>query len=244
MSQSKADIIHQLQKSLLPLQGYKPAGDNTVRVPLGPVNRAFPGHTFPVGAVHEFISNSPESTAATCGFITGIASFLAAEKALCLWISARRQVFPPALLPFGLLPHQVVFIEAPAEKERIWVMEEALKCKGLAGVIAEVSELDFTASRRLQLAVEQSQVTGFIIRQQPRQLNTLASIARWHIHPAASSSYNQLPGIGFPRFTVQLDKIRNGKPGQWQLEWRHNRFAEVMPAAATGAAATPIRKIV
>lgn len=243
MSQSKANIIQQLQKALLPLQGYKPAGANSIRVPLGPVNRAFPEQIFPTGAVHEFISTGAETTSATSGFIAGITSFLAARQSLSIWISAKRQVFPPALVRFGLLPHQIVFIDASSEKDRIWVMEEALKCEGLAAVTAEISDLDFTASRRLQLAVEQSGVTGFLIRQQPRRLNTLASIARWYISPAASSNYHQLPGIGFPRFTVQLDKIRNGKPGQWQLEWRQSRFAEVAPAAVE-TASSPIRKIV
>lgn len=41
------------------------------------------------------------------------------------------------------------------------VMEEALKCGGLAAVVGEVQDISFTASRRLQLAVEQSGVTGF-----------------------------------------------------------------------------------
>jgi protein ImuA len=82
------------------------------------------------------------------------------------------------------------------------------------------------------------------MRQQPRQLNTLASIARWHISSAASGTYNALPGIGFTRFTVTLDKIRNGKPGRWQLEWRQNRFAEVAPATAVADTTTRIRKIV
>ena len=36
----------------------------------------------------------------------------------------------------------------------LWVIEEALKCEGLAAVIGEIKELSFTQSRRLQLAVE------------------------------------------------------------------------------------------
>ena len=30
---------------------------------------------------------------------------------------------------------------------------------------------------------------------------------------------DNMPGISFPRWQVELLKIRNGKPGRWQLEW-------------------------
>ena len=62
-------------------------------------------------------------------------------------------------------------------------MEEALKCDGIAAVVGEIQELSFTVSRRLQLAVEQSRVTGFILRNNPRNLNTTACVTRWKITP-------------------------------------------------------------
>jgi hypothetical protein len=39
---------------------------------LGPVAAAFPDGVFPTGAIHEFISSSPEDTAASGGFIAGL----------------------------------------------------------------------------------------------------------------------------------------------------------------------------
>jgi protein ImuA len=36
-----------------------------------------------------------------------------------------------------------------------------------------------------------------------------------------------LPGIGFPRWQVELLKVRNGKPGSWQLEWVSRKFQPV-----------------
>ena len=84
--------------------------------------------------------------------------------------------------------------------------------------------LSFTVSRRFQLAVEQSQVTGFIHRSNPRILNTNASVSRWKINPLPTETYDALPGLGFPRWNVELLKIRNGKPGTWHMEWSDHRF--------------------
>src|SRR5450631_649056 len=101
-------------------------------------------------------------------------------------------------------------------------MEEALKCEGLAAVAGEIPHIDFTASRRLQLAVEKSSVTGLLLRHRPRQLNTIACVARWQINPLPSELEDDLPGVGFPRWNVELLKVRNGKPGAWQMEWRND----------------------
>jgi protein ImuA len=60
-------------------------------------------------------------------------------------------------------------------------VEEALRCNRLAAVVAEIGELSFTASRRLQLAVEQSRVTGFILRLKPRNLTSTACVTRWRV---------------------------------------------------------------
>jgi len=114
----------------------------------------------------------------------------------------------------------------------LWVMEEALKCEGLAAVICEIPELGFTASRRLQLAVEESQVTGFILRRNPKSINTTACITRWKITAAPSETENKMPGTGFPRWNVELLKVRNGKPGKWIVEFAGGKFRHVSTIVA------------
>ena len=149
-----------------------------------------------------------------------------------IWISASRIIFPPALKSFGIAPDKIIFIDLQKEKEIMWAMEEALKCKGLSAVIGEMQELNFTASRRLQLAVEQSKVTGFILRRNPRSINTTACITRWQITSAQSELMDDLPGVGFPRWNVELLKVRNGYPGKWQIEFAAGHFRHISKAVA------------
>ena len=224
---TKADIIALLQKEIMPLQGFRPVLNNsTIDTALGPIKNAFPHSSFPLGAIHEFIAEGPEDMAATTGFISFLLSSLIQKKGVCIWISAHRTIFPPALRSFGLAPDKIIFIELNKDKEVLWVMEEALKCEGLAAVVCEISELNFTASRRLQLAVEQSKVTGFILRDHPRSENTTACVTRWKITPLSGTIADDMPGVGFPRWNVALLKVRNGKPGTWQVTYSAGGFIQ------------------
>ena len=242
MLTGRRDIINQLQKDILLLQGFRPHVAATGSMGLGPVEAAFPNGIFPTGAVHEFISNAVEQSAATGGFLAGLLGPLMKQGGACIWISASRTLFPPALKSFGVQPDQVVFIDLEREKDVLWAMEEALKCEGLAAVVGEVKEIGFTASRRLQLAVEQSRVTGFLLRYQPRNLHAIACVARWSIKPLASKLEAGMPGVGFPRWEVELQKVRNGRPGIWEIEWGDKGFRQV-PAEVPQTLEVERRKI-
>lgn len=232
MQTSKAHIIAQLQREILPLQGYKPvAGNVGFDAGLGVIKEAFPNASFPLGAVHEFLCRGTEDVSATGGFIAGIVSSIMRKGGVSIWISPYGMIFPPALKSFNIEPDKIIFIQIKNAKEILWVMEEALKCEGLASVIAETPEISFTASRRFQLAVEQSRVTGFIIRTNPKNLAT-ACVTRWKINSVPTIPEDGLPGVGFPRWSVELLKVRNGTPGKWQLEWVNGRFKHIYKLAA------------
>lgn len=221
---SKSEQIRVLQEQILAMQGFRVPLENELQdTGLGLINTAFPHHTFPTGIIHEFISTAAEEGAATAGFMAGLLGTLM-RKGCCLWVSTRRRVFPPALRLFGLAPDQVIFVDAVSNRDALWAIEEGLKCSTLAAVVGEVKDLSFTESRRLQLAVEQSHVTGFIHRNIAINPGTVASVARWRIKPLASFAPDGMPGVGFPQWQVELVKIRNGRPGVWQVQWSNSGF--------------------
>ncbi|WP_183557888.1 ImuA family protein [Mucilaginibacter sp. SP1R1] len=228
MSQSKRDIISQLQKDILQWEGYQPApAHKHGLVGLGPVEAAFPNGVFPVGTVHELVCENSGQAAATGGFITGLLSVLMQQGGACLWIGLSQMLFAPALKNFGIEPDKVIFLNVLRDQDVLWIMEEALKCPGLAAVIGEVQTLDFKQSRRLQLAVEQSRVTGFILRNSSKKPGSTACAARWHIKPLPSEAIAGLPGLGFPRWQIELLKVRNGQLGSWIMEWDEGQFSVI-----------------
>lgn len=225
MQQSdKAGIFSSLQTDILRLQGFKPANSAAVDLGLGAIKHIFPNSSFPTGCVHEFLTGCHEDAAATNGFLTGLLSSLLGDSGIALWISTSRTLFPPALERFGVQPDRFVFVDVKKEKEILWAIDEAMKCSAVSAVVGEIPEISFTDSRRLQLATEQSQVTGFLLRTKIKQLNTTACVSRWKITSLPSDQIDDLPGVGFPKWKVDLLKIRNGRTGSWEMKWINGRF--------------------
>lgn len=228
MQSAKNDIISKLQTDILRLQGFKQErGNNPLDAGLGNIIKSFPNSTFPVGCIHEFLSQKKEDTTATTGFIAGLINSLMINSGAALWISSSRTLFPPALKAFGLQPERFIFIDLKRERDVLWTMDEALKCGALSVVVGEMQNISFMESRRLQLAVEQSQVTGFVVRNSFNKVNTTACVSRWSITSLPSETIEDLPGIGFPKWKVELLKVRNGKPGVWNMQWMNGKFAPV-----------------
>jgi protein ImuA len=234
MTNAKEEIISKLKQDILRWEGFRPPQPGeTGTFGLGPVEKAFPNSVFPTGAIHEFISLCPEDTAASGGFITGLVKTLLQQGGACLWISWSRRVYPPALKLFGVDPDRVVFIDVPLLKDVLWVTEEALKCEGVAAVICEANQLSFAESQRLQLAVEKSHVTGFVLRKDARKTNTTACVSRWKITQVPSQLREGMPGVGCPRWQVELLKVRNGNPGSWTVEWSSRGFKTMISQKET-----------
>ena len=159
MQSTRNDIVQRLQREVLSMQRDQKVSGQHLDTGLWELEKAFPDNTFPLGAVHEFISHTKENAAATNGFMAGLVGKLMQKGRTALWISTKRTLFPPALNVFGIDPGRIVFVDLYRQKDVLWAIEEALKCNVLSAVIGELGELSFTESRRLQLAVEQSKVT-------------------------------------------------------------------------------------
>ncbi|SES23386.1 ImuA family protein [Pedobacter rhizosphaerae] len=233
---NKSELVAKLQQDILLWQGFKPASAASAeRIGLGAIEDAFPGGVFPKRAIHEFITLFPEDAAASDGFIAGLLSSLMKDGAACAWISTSRRLFPGSLSSFNVEPERIIFMDLATQKDVLWTMEEALRCEGLAAVVAEVDALSLVESRRLQLAVEESGVTGFILRKNANRTASTIATARWQISPLPSVLADGMPGLGFPRWQVNLLKVRNGVPGSWVLEWSDQGFLAVtQPQVQTG----------
>ena len=225
---AKKEILLKLKQDILLWQGFKPeAAGKAERLGLGEIEDAFPGGVFPKRAIHEFITLVPEDAAASDGFIAGLLAIMMEDGAACIWVGTSRRLFPASLSTFNVSPERIIFMDVKTQKEVLWITEEALKCEGLAAVVAELSELSLIESRRLQLAVEESGVTGFILRKDGKKSASTVATARWRISPLPTDSHNGMPGVGFAKWQVELLKVRNGNPGSWVMQWAGECFEEV-----------------
>src|SRR5581483_837490 len=121
---------------------------------------------------------------------------------------------------FGLDPGRIVFAAAPRDEAVLWAAEQGLlagKSAGLAAVVGEIGRLPMVAGRRLQLAAERSGVTVLLLRRWRSGGEAAAERGR----PSAATTRWRVagrPGIGMPRWQVELLRCRGGRPAAWRVE--------------------------
>jgi protein ImuA len=140
-----------------------------------------------------------------------------------LWCVIRQDLLAPAIAQAGLLPDRVIYVEAGDEKSLLACFEEGLRHGALGAVVAEVARLSMTASRRLQLAAEDSGAIGIAVRRWRRQSDAAdfgqptASVTRWRVS-ALPSTPLPVPGVGRARWQLELIRCRAGESADFEVE--------------------------
>ncbi|WP_216856145.1 ImuA family protein [Acidisphaera sp. S103] len=196
-------------------------------LPLGieAIDQVLPTGGIRPGALHEAASAGPdtEHAAAATLFAAGI---LARLNGPILWVLRQADLFAPGLTGAGLQPDRIVFVEAG--KDVLSIMEEGLRHSGLAAVVAEhTGRLSMVASRRLQLAAEQSGILAILLRRSPSfddpaLSEPTAAVTSWRIaalpSPPALPHAPDTPGLGRAWWRLDLTRCRGGEPGSWIVE--------------------------
>ena len=201
------------------------APERSIPLDIEAIDRTLPTGGIRLGALHEAASAGPdtEHAAAATLFIAGI---LARVEGPILWVLRQADLFAPGLAGAGLQPDRIVFAEAG--KHVLPVMEEGFRHSGLAAVVAEYTgRLSLVASRRLQLAAEQSGILGILIRRShsfddPILNEPSAAVTSWRIaalpSPPALPHNPDTPGLGRARWRLNLTRCRGSEPGAWTVE--------------------------
>lgn len=97
---------------------------------------------------------------------------------------------------------------AHKQTDTLWIIEEVIRSKAASLVIAELSDMDFTASRRLVLASERHNVPAVLLMPYNRTGATAAS-ARWRVapQPSAPNHYDK-KAPGHARWQAMLERSR------------------------------------
>jgi protein ImuA len=201
----------------------RPLGAVSLDIPA--IDQALPGGGLRLGALHEVAGAGPdtEHAAAATLFIAGL---LARLDGPVLWVLRQADLFAPGLAGAGLQPDRMVFAEAG--KDVLAAMEEGLRHTGLASVVGEIAgRMTLVASRRLQLAAEQSGVLAVVLRRSrsfddPALNEPSAAVTRWRVtalpSPPVLPHAPATPGLGRARWHLKLTRCRSGEPGSWIVE--------------------------
>jgi protein ImuA len=207
-------------------------------------------------SLHEIAPATSRDFGAAAGFTFVLAARAADEGRTTLWIQTdfaaaeSGSIYGPGCDLFGLPSQQLLILKVRRPRDALWAMEEALKSRALASVIAELPNdgpaADLTATRRLTIAAREGGGFGFLFRHRSSPLTSSAE-TRWEV-AAASSRPDQFGGLGRAAFDLSLIKNRRGPTGRWSVTWNHHERAfstlsvGLAEAAVDRPARTPFRR--
>ena len=146
----------------------------------------------------------------------------------------------------GLDPGRLILVETAHRKETLWAMEEAVRSAAPAAVVGVIDTLDLKLSQRLHLAATEAGLPVFLLRP-AATLESSAAATRWRIG-TAKAARDRFGLVTQPRWHLQLERCRNGRPGEWVVEYDHvaHRFSLAAALAdfsrARGAGETSIKQ--
>ena len=235
-----------------PLAAPSLAAGNTISRPVGVEDLL----STPAGALHEVYAYEHRQSGVAFGFTLGLAQRLLGggrRALLYLQLASEAQElglpYGLGLSSFGIDPDTLVIGRPQTPVELLWALEEAIACRAVAGVIADVASypkaLDFTASRRLSLRTAASGTSAFLIRYGTGREASAAKL-RWHVTPVLSAADRWDPAApGLPRLAVEIEKRRLGSAEQQAertkmiLDWTENGFVAAHPRQSLGS--RPVR---
>ena len=199
----------------------KAGGAATLPFGIPAVDARLPGRGLAVGALHEVAGGGPDVEHGAAATLM-VAGALARLRGAVLWVLEQPDLFAPAFDAVGLGPDRVIYAETGKPKAVLLAMEEGLRHAGLAGVVS--GRLTLTASRRLQLAAEESGVTCFALRRPRTDIFTepIAATTRWRVSalpsPPPLPRAPDTPGLSRSRWRLELVRCRGGEPASWIVE--------------------------
>src|SRR3954454_5929633 len=193
-------------------------------------------------ALHELSATSLHLGAAA-GFALTLASLASENAKQTLWIATdfgtleTGALYGPGLGHIGLNPERLLVVRVARPIDALFAAEEALKCRALSAVVAELSgEPDLTATRRLTLAAREGGALGLLLRHKLSDAPS-AAFTRWQV-AAAPSLPDEFGGLGPTAFHLSLTRNRRGPCGAWTLSWNHHE--RIFKALSVGVAAAPL----
>ena len=204
------------------------------------------------GAMHEIAPESEADLPAAIGFLISLLARAPGAAPLLLILEARgiarnARLSGHGLNTLGLDPGRVVLVETANEKDTLWATEEALRSGVPAAVATTLGvKLNLKTSQRLQVAARETRLPLLLLRP-PAAENAATATTRWRI--ASSEAARDRFGLTTRwRWCAALERCRNGRPGEWILEFDHatHRFslaaALADPALPEGRSAPPVRE--
>jgi len=173
----------------------------------GPLDRLLPAGGVRRGGLLEWLCDGEASGAAAVAFAVacrlagGLNGAGPTAASTIIVVDRQGRFHPPAVLgwlgnasPGVVQKPQLVVARASSAADEAWAIDQALRCRGVAAVLACPQSIQPTAMRRWQLAARSSQTVGLFVRpqtacgQQPSRQQPTWAEARIAVSPLPGES--------------------------------------------------------
>jgi protein ImuA len=192
---------------------------------LGAVDSHLPYGGLDAGALHEVVPETASATAAALSFIAAILDCAFSPNypfVFILPVYGLRHCGCPyghGFRALGLDAARLILVEPAHRKETLWAIEEALRSRAPAAVTGFIDKLDLKSSQRLHLAAADAGLPLFLLRPAPT-LEASAAATRWRVGTALAAR-DRFGLFARARWHLRLERARNGRPGEWVMEYDH-----------------------
>ena len=200
------------------------ADTDSAAVPLGAaaIDDSLPWGGLPAGGLHEIRAAHPAAPGAALGFAAYLLGRMGRERrGRLVWLTLSDHLHAPGLAGLGVPAERLLLVRPARPADLLWAAEEALRCQGVAGLLAELDGADFKAARRLSLAARGSGVPALLLNRGPP---LGATLTRWQVAPRPGEAS---VGVGPWRWHLALTRCRGLATNdeddtlRWVVEAKH-----------------------
>ena len=193
-------------------------------------------------ALHgEVFAPAGEASGAALALALALDATMPGEERCWLWVQDKMALrrggrpYQPGLPP--ALRHRLIHVAAQSPEDALFALEEGLRCRDLAFVVGEIAgnpkALNFTAARRLSLAVEKHGTPLWLVRLDAAP-DLSSARQRWQAKAAPSLPPHWTAAApGAPAWQAELFRARAHPPGKWTLSDDASRLFAQLPYEPT-----------
>jgi protein ImuA len=224
-TRNRAAVMEELRRLLRPPRQSWNAENSNAALPFGlpAIDSHLPEGGLSCGALHEIVPEVADANAAALGFIVAVLARLPRTRPLIVVMPIHelrhRRLSGHGLDALGLDPARVILVETAHRKETLWAIAEALHSAAPSAVVGMIDRLDLKTSQKLHLAASDCGLPLLLLRP-AATLEASAAATRWRIGNIKAVR-DRFGLYACPRWHLHLERCRNGRPGEWVVEYDH-----------------------
>ena len=238
VAKTKRDTAEALRRAIREIEDVRSPGRPHLVLGAPEIDRALPGGGLRLGCIHEV--GGDVAATGFCAVLLGRAVSAGGRGGTTggslLWLARENDLYAPGLVPYGIGAGQMLIVSGlNRQADMLWAMEEALRCRALAGVVAEAEAIGLAAGRRLMLAAEGTGVLGLVLSRggggkgRGGGAGVRAAVSRWRVTTVPGMDGGG--GGAEARWCVEVLHCRGGRPGKWVGEWGDGGWSVRLPDA-------------